>query len=182
VADLTVYRSTHPDVLATRDKYKNAVIQWRQDAARLITELGFPGRQWIVGTAFGGRWLVGVTPRNSTELPPRGWRRKRFDGRAVFVPDRRTRGGKDAARRLAGCKPPAEPHHDLPGMPAEIEDYEHNRTHSPGVAEMDGAIWVTWSTTPPANQVRTDMWERVRLATYYAARERLEDTREPSHA
>jgi hypothetical protein len=179
--DLTVYRSTHPTVLAARDTHKQAVTQWRAEATKLLTELGFPGRQWITGTAFGDRWLIGITPRDHIELPPRGWRRARVDGHDVFKPDRRTSGGKAIATRLIACKPPAEPNVNLPGMPAEIEDPAHNRVHEPGIREMDGAVWVTWSIAPPARRVDPALWEPIRLSVYYAAVERQQDSKEPTH-
>lgn len=180
--DLIVYRSDHPTVLAARDQYHQDVTQWRQRATDLLTELGFPGRQWIIGTSFGARWLIGITPRTTDEIPPRGWRTKRTNDHTVLVPDRRTRGGKHAARRLADCKPPAEPDTALPGMPAEVEDYDHNRIHSPAVREMDAAIWVTWTIPPHPGRVNSNLWKRARLSDYYAALERQQDAKEPSHA
>ncbi|MFB4306919.1 hypothetical protein [Actinomadura sp. GTD37] len=178
MSDLTVYRTTHPAVLTHRNRHNRTLTQWRRNATQLLTDLGFPGRTWIVGTAFGDRWIVGITPRDDIELPLRGWRRTRFDARDVFVPDRRTRGGKLIAAQMSGCKPPAEPHIGLPGMPAEVEDYDHNRIHTPGLKEMDGAVWVTWKVAPAEEQVRLDMWARVPLSVYHAARERRQDNLE----
>lgn len=181
-----VYRSTHPDVLAARDAWHAAITEWPDRAAALLDELYLPGHNLLIHTGTGGkRWLGGVT--RDGIAPPQGWRQTTAGEYDVIQPDKRTREGRAAAALLDECRPPDEQNRWLPGMPPL--HWGDQAMATPGVQEMDGAVWATWSITVPelapdadpeqgrrGDHVDLARWERVPRSRYYAAVEAGEDT------
>lgn len=195
---LTVYRSTRTEVLAAVAKYRAAMKDWHRDAETLLTELGFPGRHFIVSTGMGQRWISGVEYHDDDPIPD-GWRLRWFRETAVLVPHRGTNLGRAAAAKVQGCPVPNLPQADLPGMPGD-RIFDDSRMRSPGLREMAGAIWISWGATglpeipadgPEreehlgddeqqrrvrlADHVDLAIWERVKLSAYYAAVEAQEE-------
>lgn len=161
--DLVVYRSTHPDVLASIEAYRAAMVTWQAAAAALLTELGFTDRGFVVATAFGFRWITGVEYRDGDCIPD-GWRRVERGKSQGLVPDKRRKVGKKAHARMEDTQPPADLRASLPGMPGE--QLIGGASLTPALREMAGAVWVSWRNE--VSGVDPEIWERVKLSEYYA--------------
>lgn len=163
----TVYRSTHPSVLAAAAQHAADLADWKDRAADLLTELGFTGRDFLIAEAMGDRWIDGIEYRPGDPIPP-GWRlNTRKDGAQLLRPDRRGQPGIDIDARIRATKPPEPLAARLPGMP-----YEHQagrKVYSPIPRVMGGAVWVAWPCPPDG--VSHTYWEPARVSAYYAARE-----------
>lgn len=173
----TIYRSTHPDVLAAVADSERRHGEWH-------TAVGEFGKQYLpshrVMTMDGGsrRWVAGLHQEGGPELDSPGpeWRWNR--AKRIWVPDKRTKEGKVLARQFAELK--VEALGDLPGMPTTV--MQAPRWHYHGVKLIDGVAYVTWSCG--FDVVEDDeaagfskwtfdstMWERCRASEYYTALE-----------
>ncbi|MFC9973607.1 hypothetical protein ACFVH6_22200 [Spirillospora sp. NPDC127200] len=171
--DPIAYRSTHPDVLAHWENTASAAAQqaWRDRVNAAIADLGFPDRKF----ATAGRFTVIGVEHPEDEPIPDGWRRDR-DLPTAIVPARRTKTGKDIGRRLDALHRPS-PRRDLPGGMPEVAFARHSFMRC-GVELLGGAVYVTWSDEldeADARHIDPQVWERVRLSQYYAAREAEQD-------
>jgi hypothetical protein len=161
-----VYRSTHPDVLATLASYRDAMDAWHVKASALLTEFGFEGGHFLVVSGLGSRWISGVEYVPGEEPPP-GWRVAERDGDKVLLPDKRRGAGKLAAQLVEECQPPADVRSNLPGMPGL--QMVPGAVLTPALREMAGAVWVIWRSEP--SKVDPEVWERIPLSQYWATRE-----------
>lgn len=173
MADLTIYRSTHPDALAAW----HAAHQLAKDIGRrrraLLDQLGFEGRQALIAE----HRIIGVEHRTEHGPIPDGWRRDRATDGAI-VPDRRRGPGKKLGKQLDGLTIP-DLRKRLPGgMPEMVWNLADGKVHSPGFAFMGGALYVEWGCDPEKVErsatLAPEIWERVKLSEYYAVVEREE--------
>lgn len=169
MADLTVYRSTHPDVVAAWRKLQTDATAIGKARAAYLDELGFPGRQALVL----GQMMLGVAHSIDDGPLPAGWR---WDAktRGAIVPDRRTVKGKQIDKRLAELTVPGREVVLLGGMPDTVWALEAGHTYDPGVRLLGDAVYVTWSCTSAQvmRRVRdfdSGMWQQIKLSEYYAA-------------
>ncbi len=176
----TVYRSTHPDVLAAVATYRAAMADWHERTAALLTDLGFVGRDLLVATTLGHRHITGVEFKPGDPIPE-GWRRQGKGSATRLVPRLGLKAGKAIARRIDEAKPPADVRTDLPGMPAHR--WNGSAFDTPALHEIDGAVWLVWpyelKATAVVGDTRSDyvqvrMWERVRMSEFHAALEAKE--------
>ncbi|MGI5155773.1 hypothetical protein [Microbispora sp. CA-102843] len=173
MADLTVYRSTHPGILAAWDKAHEQAEQIGRQRRQLLDELGFEGRPALID----GRRMVGVQHTAEHGPIPEGWRRDQHTDGAI-VPDRRRATGKAIARRLDALTMP-DFRRMLPGgMPQMAWDLESGKIHWPSFALMEGAVYVRWGCDPEkaekGDRIDPEIWERVKLSEYYTVVERTE--------
>lgn len=177
----TVYRSSHPDVLAAPLAHSAAHDEWRKKTRALVDELGFPGHNPLIVGGFLQFRVTGIEYKADTKAPD-GWRVTESAGHQVFAPDKRTKAGKQAAAALKTIDPPEDPRLNLPGMPASC--WVGNRILNPGMAlkNNDTVVYITWRCTVPelgtapertakGDQVDLTIWERVKLSEYYAVLE-----------
>lgn len=169
------YKSTHPDVLAHYDSTASAeaLNAWRDQVKALISDLGFPGRRFAISSGFDGSHVTGVEHPHDDEIPA-GWRRDRKLSEAI-TPARRTKLGKEIARRLAALPQP-NVRRNMPGGMPHIAFGAHTFMR-PGVARYGDAVYVTWSNKIDdcdSSEIDPAVWQPVKLSEYYAAREEAE--------
>lgn len=171
-ADLVVYRSTHPDVLATWDELR----EHRREIGAKLHEFARavdPERDRnIVGDGSGER--VNGLAHDPDWPVPAGWRVVNR-GLLHIVPRLSTKAGKAAAERLSRLQP-QDPRHVLSvkhGIPSAFfggsgDSMPGIRFYSPGVQQLGDALYVTWARQPeePHDPAK---WEPVKLSEYYAA-------------
>lgn len=163
-ADLTVYRSTDPEVLRRWHDTKAAVEAWGDKLKAALHDLGMGDRQvWY--DQISGR-LMGLA-RGEGETPD-GWRIDRRTG--YLVPRLTTKAGKEIGAKLSALRRP-DPR-DLIGMPKHV--FVSLSLLTCGLKLLDGALYVHWSQPIPEDEVDLTLWERVRLSEYYAVVEREE--------
>lgn len=163
-----VYRSDHPHVLET---WAAAITRRAEQGAALVAYArevdperlrGWVGFAPVMGS---GESVVGLQHKTGWTVPA-GWR---VNKGGYVVPSRNTRAGRTASERLDALQPShplyvvCEAHDMSPGF------LGGHRWYSPGVADMAGALWVSWGKTPPREPGPS--WERVPLSVYYAATE-----------
>lgn len=168
-----VYRSTHPDVLAYRDRHIAAYAVWKDRVHATLTELGFePDRDiWMRDTC-----VVGVVEIDGEPIPE-GWRRDRKDPGAI-VPARTTKLGKAYGKKLDELTQP-DPRKGLPGgMPGRAFAATGMAFMHCGLQEIGGAIYVTWSSELCGNdkdRIDPAIWEQIKLSEYHAAKEAADE-------
>lgn len=156
------YRSSHPDVLG-------AIQVWRDVRAAFDRNVKAFEKSYDTGDgvkAIGWTWPSVKITRLDGETMPEGWRRV---NRTQFVPDKRTRSGKQAQADLDTLNSTA-PRPLLayaPGMPCEC--FAGAQLITPAMFERDGALYVGWASEP--ENVDDDIWERIKLSEYYTAAE-----------
>jgi hypothetical protein len=160
VSDKTVYRSTHPEVLAPWEETEKAAEKIGKLRRAVLDELGFEGRAGLITD----RDLLGVEHRAEHGPIPEGWRKDSRTHDAI-VPDRRRKLGKGIAQRFEQLRMP-DPRR-FQGMPGSC--ITGGTWLECGVREMGGALYVWWSQPIPESKVDLDLWERVKLSEYYAA-------------
>jgi hypothetical protein len=177
-ADMIVYRSTHPHVLAHWEKTGSAEAQkaWREWVQEAIAELGFPGdRKFVTSTGFEATEVAGIEHPEDEDIPV-GWKRLKGFPTAI-TPDKRRAAGKRAAARLAQVTMP-NPRKGMPGeMPHACFAGTGMALMRPGVARHGDAVYVTWSAElekPTAERIDPAVWEQIKLSEYYAAKEQHE--------
>lgn len=167
MSDLTVYRSTHPDVLAAWNKAEQRAAEIVNQRKAFLAEHGFTERTIAVR----GQWMIGVAHPEDQPVPD-GWRHDRSLTGAI-VPARRTTAGKKIGAQLDKLTLPS-PRKNLPGGMPEMAWGDH-RMYRPGIALIGDAIYVKWGCDPETvdqmAKVDRDVWERVKLSEYYAVLE-----------
>jgi hypothetical protein len=170
-ADKTVYRTERPEVVALRGKWSDA---HREMCARrdcFLSEHAPEGAAAQIVEGVWGRMMVGISLDGRADEVPDGWR---LDPRQGFlVPRRNTRRGKTIVEALGKVRM-ANPRDDLPGMPSL---HWAGRSFAWPAVEFHGeAMYVVWGGGgPPAEEIDSDVWERVRLSEWYAMVERYVD-------
>ncbi|MER7213548.1 hypothetical protein ABT340_41345 [Streptosporangium sp. NPDC000239] len=167
MADKTVYRSTHPDVLKIWDVADTATRDWHAQVEMFLAEHDLAGRKVYFSSA--SSTVLGVEHVDGEEVPC-GWRVHRSQG--YLVPRLTTKEGKLLNARLTELKRP-DPRDQVPGMPKNCLADASFLTC--GMQFMGGALYVTWSKPIPEKQVDSTIWERVKLSEYYAAVEAAEE-------
>ncbi|WP_436759386.1 hypothetical protein [Streptosporangium sp. V21-05] len=175
-ADLTVYRSTHPDVLGAWHAAEQRAADITTQRKAFLAAHGFEGRS----IATKGRWMIGVAHPEDQPIPD-GWRLDRdLDG--AIVPARRTRVGKQLGKRLDQLAMPSA-RKNLPGGMPEMAWGDHH-VFRPGITLINNALidnnalYVKWGCDPEAidSTVKIDpaVWQRMKLSEYYAVLEAQE--------
>lgn len=178
------YRSSHPVVLAAWDAYGADFRRFADEVAALTAELWpdevggqkvdpiesrsifSPGQRRLVGWS----WPYGVAA-------PEGWRTVSGpDFVRTIMPKKSTKLGKAVAARMAAVAPIKSM--DLPGMPLVLLLLPS--TYSAGVERHGDTIYVAWGVDPEQHEPRAtpggkaidlDIWERIKVSEYFAARE-----------
>lgn len=159
MGDLNVYRSTHPDVLATWHATLAAIEAWRPKVETLMEELGVGGRKILYDRISGQ--VHGVS-RDGDTIPAH-WR---YDQRKhCLVPRRSTKQGKAIGAHLDTMRRP-DPR-NLKGMPATTFAADEPALLTCGLEEMDGALYVIWSAPIREAEIDPEVWERIKLSEYY---------------
>lgn len=123
-----------------------------------------PGAMVQHGGAFhpGSKSLAGWEWRYGTPVP-NGWKYEPKSG--MISPKVSTKIGKQIRKRF----PSPVRGLSLPGMP--MTDMSHlPNIYAPGVEMHSGVIYVHWS-VEPNEPVDADIWKRIKLSEYHAARE-----------
>lgn len=182
----TVYRSTHPSVLAAVAEHRVAA-QAHLDRLRGFVAEHLPeGADAVVSRGWSRSTIVGFTHAPDAE-PPAGWRVV-DRGQPLLVPRKNTGLGRRAAAAL-------EPLVDVPDLRAALPMPDlamaSSRVFTPAVAVRDDVVWVLWGCdlealataederqaaqaatgTPSGRNIeRPDraLWELVPLSAYYA--------------
>jgi hypothetical protein len=170
VADLFVFRSTHPDALAAWHTAHEQAQEIGRQRRTLLDDMGFAGRPALINE---GR-MLGVEHRDEHGPIPEGWRRDRHTDGAI-VPHRRTKTGAAIGKKLDALTMP-DVRRKLPGgMPEMAWDLGNGRVYYPGISLHGDALYVRWGGDPEKSErsVRLDpgVWERLKLSEYYAVLE-----------
>lgn len=180
--DPVIYRSRTPEVLAAWKAACADLDAYIAATKAIIDEAGFAG--WPVFRSNGswgyGRFAGVGLPEG--ERVPAGWRIAKH----CLVPDKRTRAGREMRERLDAVEHPGSLNGKLPGMPADALNGMSGYIVSPDVRVLGECVYAEWSTDPEraeasfssqSTAVDHDLWERVRLSEYYAAREAEDERR-----
>ncbi|MEU8040924.1 hypothetical protein [Streptosporangium sp. NPDC049078] len=163
--NLTVYRTTNPDILATLHTTLAAIEEWQPKVEALMETLGVGGRK-IWYDAVTGQ-VLGVSRDGDI---PEHWR---YDQRTGYLmPRRSTKQGKAIGARLDAMRRP-DPR-ALKGMPSQTFAAAEPALLTCRVDEMGGALYVTWSAPIHEREVDLSLWQRVKLSEYYAVLEAQE--------
>lgn len=172
MADKTVYRSTHPDVMAAWRTAQEQAIEIGRQRRELLDSLGFVGIRALTTDTH----ILGVE-HLAGEIPA-GWRRDRQTSMAI-VPNRRTKAGAEVGRQLDRLTMPDPRLILIGGMPHMVWPDDEVRTYWPGRRLLDGAVWVTWGCDPEKSgrtvTIDPEVWQRMKLSEYYAAVEAAEE-------
>lgn len=182
MAVVTVFRSEHPDVLGWWAELQAGEDQFREKAKALQEQ--YPGHGvLVIGKGFAGRRVTGLGHHedDSKKSPGELWRQE-WRGSICYgwVPNRRTRAGKDLAAELAEIERPDLP---MPGMTSTLIHDGH--WYSPGAGLLDGAVWATWGceyelitdSSWSKNSLDLNLWSRSKLSAYHLAREAADEAK-----
>lgn len=164
--DLTVYRTTSPDVIKRWHDVNAAIQAWADTIKAALAEFGMDGRK-IYYDQVSGR-ILGVAHNDDVETPA-GWRADSKHYR--LVPALSTKPGKAIGARLAELRRP-DPR-DLPGMPKHA--WPGMSFLTVGFHLTDGAIYARWDKQIPEDGVDLTVWQRLKLSEYYRTLEDLEE-------
>lgn len=192
----TIYRSSHPTVLAAFDAHV-AAAQEHADRLRVFLSAHLPdGYRPAINWGWGnGGRIVGFTHPDGGE-PPAGWRAVDRGAHRLVVPKKNTAAGRLAAAALEAVVAVPDVRASLP-MPFMVMTNDHT-VHTPGVVRRDDVVWVRWGCDLEAiahaeyeraredeaagvrrgrNVERPDpeLWELVPLSAYYALAEAGQD-------
>lgn len=165
MSDLTVYRSTKPDVVQRWLDARDAVNAWSDKLKTALADLGLAGRDAFYNEITGRIEGIGY----DGGYVPDDWRVDRRTG--YLVPRLTTKAGKTIDATLVGLLRP-DPR-NLPGMPRQV--YVSLNRLTCGVEEIGGALYVKWSQPIPEDDVDLTVWERIKLSAYYAVLEARDD-------
>ena len=176
-----VYRSLNPAAaIAAIEGHTAAMDEWREKLRAFQAEFSADGERHLGGSSFPGMSTLVTGLSHERGMPiPEGWRlaSRRRD---LIVPDKRTRTGKELAKRLSRLRSPAPLHHD--GLPVTAEySIEFGRlmlvaTRTRVVGDDVFAYWEDVPADLDLSKVDPQLWEPVRLSVYYAAVESVETT------
>ena len=177
-----VWQAREPQaIIALRDAHSAAMSEWFAKVKALIVEAdpehGDEREIWTTRGFSPSRQLAGFGSYPKTV--PDGWR---VDNRGRLLPRRTGTIGKAwAAKFDALHRAPLDIRDQLPGgMPSHA--FSGLSVHSPGIDFLDdGRVFIYWAHDPtdlgpdPGNMVRApqidpDVWTRVKLSDYYAAK------------
>lgn len=194
-ADLFVYRSGHPEVVAHFEEWLTTRQPYAEAQRALLDEIepGEKGRERL-GYNSTGTWVfTGFVARRldeehrsildpvKYERAPEGWRVARNKDWMTVCPDGRTKIGKAINARLTKLRKsrPKDPSFGIPGV-------DPDPFTRPGMQLVDGHLYLTWHQAQafekrPKNSRACGQgyldaafgWEPVKLSAYYAMRETL---------
>jgi hypothetical protein len=177
MSDPIVYRSEDARVLTAWKGACEAITEYVRQTQAVLDAAGLTGRPVYRST---GAWSWGEVRGIGLgdDGAPDGWRVS--PGAAYAVPNLRTAAGRKVRDALKAIKHPGEPVQKLPGMPANVITGMSGMVRTPDVRVLGEAVWAEWDTDPEkcemsfsgrSTAVDYQMWERVKLSEYYAARE-----------
>lgn len=162
--DKTIYRTTDPRMTSLWAKWNAEKDEYVTQRDAFLAEYAPEGCALMLSSGFGGARPLGVSVEGWSEKVPDGWRLDRKHW--VLVPFKKTAQGKRIAVALATLKR-RDQRADLVGMPSFLMD--GFAWHQPGIEIHDDAMFVIWSDGgPPADEIDSTVWERVRLSEWYA--------------
>jgi hypothetical protein len=180
------FRSSHPDVMAAISKWRQASKDLWESSHSLAQEVG-PDWEPLVLSSFTIS-MVGLKPKGDDrylmDVPEGPWRRTNFRDYDCWVPNKRSRAGKELAERLSKLEL-LNSRPRVPGMPHMWLDTRTNYWFQPSLKIIDDVIWMTWSTDdmyeaidgdePEDFFVDSSIWERVKLSEYHSILESEKD-------
>lgn len=182
MSDKIVFRSTDPDVRAAYEAACAEHSEWSRKIHQLAKELLGPDAYPIVQEGWGRKSLSGFGPvPDDVPAGLRIWKPR--NSLSHLVPHKSTKIGQEIAERVKELERAPDVRAALPGMPSCALD--GLTIMSPGVDVIDDAIYVYWSNDPDAadtgwsksaKKVDPELWQRVKLSEYYAAKEAAEES------
>lgn len=171
----TVYRSSHPDVLAKWDARQRDLHDWRDRFHAECANLGIDPDK-VQGNTWSGN-ITGVRYNDGDPIPE-GWRHDKRSGQ--LRPALKTAAGKRIDAALKTMRRP-EPADDIPGMPYTYWPDEGNGIYRVRMRLHGGALYAVWP-CPVGSDLGVDLalWERVKLSEFYAMVEAEEAAGSPS--
>lgn len=172
MTDRIAYRSRDPRALALWETYQQQREAFTEQLHATLTDLGVGDRNPFKRE----NQIVGVRHKPGDTVPD-GWRVSANE-RHMITPDRRTRTGKEIAKKLGALHVP-DPRDELPGgMPGEVMDWERQQFLVAGLSFAADALYVTFQAprmpVEYAEHIDSAVWEPVPLSVYYAAVEQQE--------
>lgn len=172
MTDGIAYRSRDPRALALWETFQQQRDAFTEQLRATLAELGVAGRNVFTRDHL----IIGIRHEHGDAVPD-GWRIS-ATGSRMLTPDRRSRGGKTAAKKLRALRVP-DPRGELPGgMPGEVLDWKRRRFHVAGLAFADGALYVSYQAPrlpeEYAAHIDPNVWEQVPLSAYDAATKQQE--------
>lgn len=176
----TVYRSTHPDIIALVESWPQLYSEWDERCKAALTKWGFEGHNtWTTQSGFSGVRMAGIDPGNMKRAPI-GWHKEpRQD---YYVPSSKPNTKAQHALR--------EEFRELQNMPDVRKLFADSMPvflfAGLGVVRYastyrDGVVWIRWPDCDPERTaaseegcrgmdgtVNRDLWERVPLSEFYA--------------
>lgn len=187
--DQTAYRSSHPEVLIAWHQYIGLRDAFHRHMDALRAE--YPKHRAEGVTVGGDRLLfrcLSENPEKPAEPPPGPWRSEWVKPLYAigWVPDRRTKAGKDLDQHVRA----ADVRHELalPGLPTQVETDRRGTTPGSTVWAVPGLHFTESIDAAPVIYALYDatheqvakggwsretldetMWERIKMSEYYAA-------------
>ena len=174
MSELVVYKSAIPIVLRAWEQATSDYTDWSTGIFTFAKDV-HPDAKPIVGSAWGDDRLMGLSV---VDPLPDGWRVvKSRRGHDFMIPKQNTKVGKTANVMFEAVRKAPQVLSMLPGMPSVV--FAKGSSYTPGTLTMDGVLYVSWGCDPndsdlgfsKVDKVDTDLWERVKLSEYYAAKE-----------
>lgn len=167
--DLTIYRTTRPELVALWDKWREEGTKFHDEVMAFAAEYAPEGSNAMVSDG-GNKHIVGVSVVGDSNNPPSGWRldRKRW----ILVPKRTDKIGKQIATAMDAVVF-KDPRGALSGMPsmALLSGDDGVAMCSPGVEKHGDALYVKWSNGGPTAGIDPKIWVRVKLSDWYRVKE-----------
>ncbi|MEU8199481.1 hypothetical protein AB0C10_37430 [Microbispora amethystogenes] len=159
----TVFRSSHPDVLAKWDARQRDIADWRDRFHAECAKLGIDPDK-VQGNTWSGT-ITGVTYDDGDPIPE-GWRHDKRSGH--LRPALKTAAGKRIAAVLKTMRRP-EPADDVPGMPYTYWPDDDNRIYRVRMRLNGDVLYAVWP-RPVGDDLGVDLalWEPVKLSEFYA--------------
>jgi hypothetical protein len=157
----TIYRSSHPDVLAAWDKARDDEDAYNQRLATQMKAWGFDHTKiYVSSSAWGAPRLMAIVHHG--ELPT-GWRNEGGRDSGRIVPYRKN---KELAAQFDALviMPSVRKALRSEGMPDHA--FRSLSVTAPGISRRDDTVWVHWRDVEPEGV--GDKWERVKLSDFYA--------------
>jgi len=155
-----VFKSTHPEVIAVVEEWKQAAYAFRKNLSRWLDQHNAEP-VWFKANGTRPARMVGLTPIGEAE-PPLGWRENK---NGYWVPDKRRIPGKEAQKQMDSTTCISQLKILSPFIPVQAMAPGH--WYAAGVNEIDGVVYITH--TNAFTFEGNEYFEPIKLSEYYAA-------------
>lgn len=170
MTDPSIYRSKHPEVLATVQKWKDDNDAFRKAVKAFKRRFKLGKREAMVTTGFGRKKLMGFSCLDGDwRDPPAGWRYMGQDH--MIVPYRnKAKGDPEIVKAFEAIAPVMEYRATWPGMPQHTGFFRQPGAHFDAAEEY---MYCDWGDEhgPPAGEVDLTYWEPVLRSEYHRMKE-----------